>query len=116
MDDWSLLPSRNAESEPAPDHQSTMNTTTPSARLTRPRQAPQPVSITHVRKDGALDPRELAWPTTQPIRGRAPKPLPTTVIMSHRAQSVIPKVKDLDTPLDITRPFMDDIEAFRRLI
>ena len=29
MDDWSLLPRRNAvNSEPAPDHQSTMTTTT----------------------------------------------------------------------------------------
>ena len=40
MDDWSLLPSRNAESEAAPNPQSTMTTTTLPARLTRPRQAP----------------------------------------------------------------------------
>ena len=50
MDDWSLLPSRNAVSEAAPNPQSTMSTTTlpvpdSPARVKRPPQAP----ITHAR-------------------------------------------------------------------
>jgi hypothetical protein len=34
--------------------------------------------------------------------------------MPHRNQLATPKVKDIERPLDITRPFMDDIEAFVR--
>ena len=32
--------------------------------------------------------------------------------MPHPNQSATPKVKDTKRPLDITRPFMDDIGAF----
>ena len=61
MDDWSLLPSRNAVSDPAPNPQSPMTTTTLPARLTRPRQAP-PASADHPRPHHtALDPAGLAW-------------------------------------------------------
>jgi len=31
--------------------------------------------------------------------------------MPHRNQLATPKVKDIERPLDITRPFMDDIEV-----
>jgi hypothetical protein len=60
MDDWSLLPRRNAVSEPAPDPQSPMTTTALHARLTQPRQAP-PAGADHPRSQRtALDPAGLA--------------------------------------------------------
>ena len=60
MDDWSLLPRRNAAREPAPNHQSTMTNTTLPARLTRPRQAP-PIGARHpCPQTTALDPAGLA--------------------------------------------------------
>jgi hypothetical protein len=31
--------------------------------------------------------------------------------MPHRNQLATPKVKDIERPLDITRPFMDDIDG-----
>ena len=58
MDDWSLLPSRTAESEAAPNPQSTMTTTHyPSLpdELTRVKR-PQPAPITHARKTRRLTP------------------------------------------------------------
>jgi hypothetical protein len=36
--------------------------------------------------------------------------------MPHPNQSATPKVKDTKRPLDITRPFMDDIGAFVRAV
>ena len=77
MDDWSLLPSRNAVSEPAPNPQSPMTTTNPSLPdSTRPRQAPPPAP-TPMPAAHALDPTERARQLTQPIRGRRPE-TPTT--------------------------------------
>src|ERR1700758_3482066 len=71
MDDWSLLPSRNAVSEPAPNPQSPMTTTTLPARLTRPRQAP-PARADHPRPHTtALDPAGLA---RQPINQSGTNP------------------------------------------
>ena len=83
MDDWSLLPSRNAVSEPAPNPQSTMNTTTLPARLTRPRQAP-PAGADHpCPQPTALDPAGLAWqPATNP--GRSPETPAITGLIRHR--------------------------------
>ena len=108
MDDWSLLPSRNAVSEPAPNPQTTMTTTTLPARLTRPRQAP-PAGADHpCPQTTALDPAGLAW---QPINQSGAKPRnpnhhgphPTPVSRAHtRASSHHTRI------LDNTRPFMDD--------
>src|ERR1700757_655636 len=71
MDDWSLLPSRNAVSEPAPNPQSPMTTTTLPARLPRPRQAP-PAGADHPRpQNTALDPAGLA---RQPINQSGANP------------------------------------------
>ena len=36
--------------------------------------------------------------------------------MPHRNQLATPKVKDIQRSLDITRPFMDDIGAFVRVV
>src|SRR5690349_7722692 len=60
MDDWSHIPARNAVSEPAPNPQSTMTTTTLAASLTRPSQAP-PTGTDHpYPHTQALDPGALA--------------------------------------------------------
>src|ERR1700694_2775872 len=76
MDDWRLLPSRNAVSEPAPNHPSPLNPTlkpppmpdsTRRVKRHHRRQAPMPAG-------SALDPTGRARQTRQPIRGRAPKP------------------------------------------
>ncbi len=72
MDDWSLLPSRNAESEPAPNPQSPMTSPTlplpdSPARVKRP----QPASITHARNTRRLtQPRSPGNHATNP--GRSP--------------------------------------------
>jgi hypothetical protein len=72
MDDWSLLPSRNAVSEPAPNPKSTMNTTTLAARLTHPRQAPK-IGIDLPRPQyPALDPAG-AHPATGNQSGAKPQ-------------------------------------------
>src|SRR5947208_3259188 len=65
MDDWSLLPSRNAVSEPAPDPPSTMSSATlplpgSTARVKRP-----PTGVDYpCPQHAALDPAALAW---QPV-------------------------------------------------
>ena len=108
MDDWSLLPSRNAVSEPAPDLQSPMTTTTLPARLTRPRQAPTAGAdhprphlprLTRTSSPGQLGNQSGAKPQNPNQRRQS---------MPHRNQSATPKVKDIKSPLDNTRPFMDD--------
>ena len=110
MDDWSKVPSRQAVSEPAPNHQSPMNPphTPTTARLTRSRQAPptgdgQPLPATQ-----ALDPTGVARQPGNEVRGEAPKPHyppdnPTITPTSRQTN-----VKNGQPPLDITRPFMDD--------
>ena len=114
MDDWSLLPSRNAVSEPAPNHQTPM-TTTPllpdsPARVKRP----QPAPITHARNTRRLT--RASAPGNQATNpGQSPKtPYQPRRSMPHRNQSAIPKVKNPEPRLDITRPFMDDIGATLR--
>ena len=110
MDDWSLLPSRTAVSEAAPNPQSTMTTTTTPLpdELTRVKR-PQPAPITHARKTRRLTPPSSPGNhATNP--GQSPKtPINRRRSMPHRNQSATPKVKDLERTLDITRPFMDDI-------
>jgi hypothetical protein len=109
MDDWSLLPSRNAVSEPAPNPQSPMTTTTPPlpdspARVKRP----QPAPITPRPQHTALDPNELAWHPGNQSGAKPQNPDQSRRSMPHNNQSATPKVKDLEPRLDITRPFMDD--------
>ena len=109
MDDWSLLPSRNAESEPAPNPQSPMTSPTlPPARLTRPRQAPT-AGADHPRpQTTALDPAGLARQPSDQSGAKPQNPNQRRRSMPHRNQFETPKVKDIERPLDITRPFMDD--------
>ena len=111
MDDWSLLPSRNAVSEAAPDPQSTVTTTNnplpdSPARVKRPnrRRSPMP-------SNKALDPAGLAWqfddqsgaePRNPSNYGRSPV---------HRNIKASPVHEIPASPLDISRPFMDDIGA-----
>src|SRR5690242_19768872 len=114
MDDWSLLPSRDAVSEPAPNPQSTMNkTTTLPARLTRPRQAPPTTApITHTPNTRRLTrpPSPGTW-TTNP--GQSPRnPSKYTRFNTHRDHQRPTHRKFPDIALDNTRPFMDDIGAF----
>ena len=88
MDDWSTTaPSRNAVSEPAPNHTSPITTTPqPTARLSPPRQAPPPAPINPARPP-ALDPAGLARQHDNEVRGEAPKPLyPPTIRRSRHGQ------------------------------
>ena len=113
MDDWSLLPSRNAVSEPAPYHQSPLNPTlNPAARLDPPRQAPTA---------GAANPCPLAERLTRQTepgnaamksRGRAPKPFTYRTITTMNTPTKQPNGTNLQPPLDTNVPFMDDIGAF----
>ena len=111
MDDWSLLPSRNAESEPAPDPPSTMTTTTLPARLTRPRQAP-PAGVTHPRpQPAALDPTALA---RQPRNQSGAKPHNPSDRAPHRDPASRTPIRNSPfhtRALDNPRPFMDDREG-----
>jgi hypothetical protein len=111
MDDWSLLPSRNAESEPAPNPPSTMTTTTLPARLTRPRQAP-PAGVTHPRpQPAALDPTALAW---QPRNQSGAKPHNPSDRAPHRDPASRTPIRNSPfhtRALDNPRPFMDDREG-----
>ena len=115
MDDWSLLPSRNAVSEPAPNPQSPMTTTTFPARLTRPRQAP-PAGADHPRPHRtALDPARLA---RQPLNqsGAEPRnPSKYTTFTIHSDHPGTRTQKIPQPPLDNTRPFMDDTGRLKRL-
>ena len=111
MDDWSLLPSRNAESEPAPDPPSTMTTTTLPARLTRPRQAP-PAGVTHpCPQPAALDPTALAW---QPRNQSGAKPHNPSDRAPHRDPASRTPIRNSPfhtRALDNPWPFMDDREG-----
>src|ERR1700760_4925606 len=108
MDDWSLLPSRNAASEPAPNPQSPMTTTTLPARLTRPRQAP-PAGADHPRPHTTtLDPAGLA---RQPRNQSGAKPRNPNHPSHHRAPDTRARTRTQTSHhdrLDIHRPFMDD--------
>src|ERR1700733_9299932 len=108
MDDWSLLPSRNAAREPAPNPQSPTTTTTLSARLTHPRQAPT-TSAGHPRPQHmALDPTGLA---RQPGDQSEATPRNPNNHGRHLRPPFPPCIRTSTcTPpgLDNTRPFMDD--------
>ena len=108
MDDWSLLPSRNAVSEPAPDPQSTMTTTALRARLTRPRQAP-PTGADYPRpRYMALDPAGLAWQLDNQSGAQPRNPSKYTTFTVHRDHPGIRTPKIPQSPLDTSRPFMDE--------
>ncbi len=115
MDDWSLLPSRNAESEPAPDPPSTMTTTTLPASLTRPRQAP-PTGAEHPwPQSTALDPAGLV---RQPGNQSGAKPQNPNKPGAQRPSTSRTSLRTSNTlkrSLDNTRPFMDDIGASFRI-
>ena len=115
MDDWSLLPSRNAVSEPAPNHQSPLNPTTsqPNARLDPPRQAP-PRRREPLPAGRALDPPGRARQLCNEVRGRAPKPPLRPRIPMITTPIPHTNVKNGQPPLDNTRPFMDDTGRPRR--
>ena len=108
MDDWSPLPSRNIASEPAPNPQSTMTTTTPPARLTRPPQAPSHGAEQPRPQHTALDPDDLAWQISNQSGASPESPTNQGATRAHRDHPVTPKVKNPEPRLDITRPFMDD--------
>jgi hypothetical protein len=109
MDDWSKVPSRQAVSEPAPNHQSPMSQREhlplpdSAGRVKRP--PPAPLTRARIR---ALDPTGLARRHSKEVRGEAPKHryLPSNPTMTATAQR--PNVKNGRTALDFHRPFMDD--------
>ena len=113
MDDWSLLPRRNAVSEPAPNHQSPVNPTNSqtTARLDPPRQAPPPSAkehpcsrkrrLTRQAEPGNSATKPGAEPRNPLLRPRIPM---TTTPIPHT------NIKNGQPPLDNTRPFMDDVQ------
>src|SRR5947209_7064662 len=116
MDDWSLLPRRNAESEPAPNHPSPMTHTTrclpdSPARVKRPPPAP----ITHAQASPRLTrPGSTGHQATNP--GQSPK---TPTSPGVTATPLRAPARTTTTPkrtLDTSRPFMDDIGAFARVV
>jgi hypothetical protein len=117
MDDWSTIPNRNADREPAPNPTRPLN---PNPPTPPPRGTPPlPDSASRVKRhqpapidpatNQALDPAGLARQHHNEPRGKAPKPLypprKQTVTSIKRPQNST----DREPPLDITRPFMDDI-------
>jgi hypothetical protein len=124
MDDWSTIPNRNADREPAPNPTRPLNPDPTRPLNPDPNPAnragphhcqtqPAASSATNRRPstpavNQALDPPGLARPHHTEPRGKAPKPLyppsKPTVTRHQRPQNDA----DLEPPLDITRPFMDD--------
>ena len=108
MDDWSLLPRRNAAREPAPNHQSPMTTTTLPAKLTHPRQAPT-TGARHPRPHyTALDPTGLAWQLINQSGATPRNPNDRAAIRDSRLPSAQSHTTRTPRGLDNTRPFMDD--------
>jgi hypothetical protein len=105
MDDWSLLPSRNAVSEPAPNPQGTMSTTTLLVRLTRPRQAPPTDADQPRPRNTALDPHGLARQQDSQS-GAKPRNPGAHRHPPSRTRPVTSTTRN--DSLDNTRPFMDD--------
>ena len=107
MDDWSHLPSRHALAEPAPNPQSTMNTDTLPARLTRPRQAPHNGADLPNAQHPTLDPTGLARQQVNQSGAKPRTPRPGAPPLPKRQSSP----NRLEPSLDNTRPFMDDIDG-----
>jgi hypothetical protein len=119
MDDWSLLPSRNAVSEPAPYHQSPLSPTTTTsqsnARLDPPRQAP-PAGAANLCPQAERLTRQAEPGNAAMMSGAEPR----NPFYHQRISMIttpIPRtnVKNGQSPLDNTRPFMDDIGAAKGL-
>ena len=109
MDDWSLLPSRNAVSEPAPNHQSPLNPTAlnPDARLDPPRQAP-PAGAENPCPQAERLTRQ-AEPGNPAMKSGAEPRNPFTTERSRRSPHANrTRTHKPQPPLDNTRPFMDD--------
>jgi hypothetical protein len=109
MDDWSPTPSRNAVSEPAPNHQSPMSDPRTTDCQAQPAASSAPTGADQpCPPNQALDSTGLARRHSNDIQGEAPKPLyppdnQTITTANQRTTS-----KTANRPLDITRPFMDD--------
>jgi hypothetical protein len=111
MDDWSHIPDRNAVSEPAPNHPSTMTTTALPARLTRPRQAPATGTAHPCPQTGALDPAALAR-RSRTQSGAAPRNHGNLSILTYpTSERPHERQRPRTLTLDITQPFMDDFHA-----
>jgi hypothetical protein len=108
MDDWSLLPSRNAVGEPAPNLTSTMTATTPPARLTRPRQAPTPGADHPRLQNTARDPAGLAWELDNQAGAKPQNPNNPGHHAPSRHMHTNPHDKRPTNALYNPRPFMDD--------
>ena len=112
MDDWSLLPSRNAVSEPAPYHQSPLNQhSTPLPDSTRRVKRPPPAPRTPPRWQRLTRQTEPGNAAMKP-RGRAPKPFTYRTITTMNTPTKQPNGTNLQPPLDTNVPFMDDIGVF----
>ena len=113
MDDWSLLPSRTAVSDAAPDPQSPMNTTSVPCQTHPPASsAPQPGADRPRPRNRALDPAELAWQQDEEAGAEPRNPSNTAKIHRSPQPSSNRKQKIPRPPLDTSRPFMDDIGVF----
>jgi hypothetical protein len=97
MDDWSPTPSRNADSEPAPNprHDLTPTTTPDQLQPTRTRAT-----------NGAGEPLPAAARTAEPD-SNPETPIPTLAIPMSTTTNQ-PNDPDLQPPLDTNVPFMDD--------
>ena len=108
MDDWSNLPSRQAVSEPAPNHQSTMTITNALLPDSPGRvKRPQPGADHPRPRSTAPDPAGLA---RQPGNQSGAEPQNPNNHGTHRLSGITTDVqaqKFFTRPLDNTRPFMD---------
>ncbi len=118
MDDWSHLPSRNAVSEPAAEPQSTMTPEDVLSDSPGRVKRPQPAPSAHARTTRRLTrPRSPDNPTTK--SGASPESLQNSnphVNPNKPPFNPPTNVKNGQPPLDIARPFMDDIGAFAGLL
>jgi hypothetical protein len=109
MDDWSTIPNhRNADSEPAPDHHSTLNQPQPAGPGTKDPQTTAPAPPTRRRSTlPAANPqirsRRTATRQIKPPKTLCPPANPTMTTTSQH-----PNVKNGQPALDFQRPFMDD--------
>ena len=109
MDDWSKVPSRQAVSEPAPNHQSPLSRpASTTARLSPPPQAPTH-GADHARpQHRALDPSGLTRQHGNQAGAEPRNPFYHRPIPLITPAPTQPNIKNSQTRLDIHRPFMDD--------
>ena len=108
MDDWSKVPSRQAVSEPAPNHQGTL--TNPSNdRQTQPAESSADTGADQpCRQQQALDPPGLARQRHNQAGAEPRNPFYDRTIPMTTHTTPQANVKNGRTRLDIHRPFMDD--------